>query len=61
MHTVRRVAACILATLVTPFLFMAVDPMDPTGGDALDGTNAGWTAAALAFAAYMIWPRTPRR
>jgi hypothetical protein len=29
------------------------------GGEA--GTNAGWTAAALAFAAYMIWPRTPRR
>ncbi|SOE31839.1 hypothetical protein SAMN05442782_8773 [Streptomyces sp. OK228] len=61
MHTFRRVAACILASLASPFLLMAVEPMDPTGGDALDGTNAGWTAAALAFAAYMIWPRTPRR
>lgn len=60
MHTLRRVVACTLASLVMPLLVMAVEPIDPAGGDALDGTNAGWAAAALAFAAYMIWPRTPR-
>ncbi|MEV7034611.1 hypothetical protein AB0N99_30820 [Streptomyces sp. NPDC093272] len=59
MHSFRRATACILVVLALPFFWMAVEPMDPTGGDALDGANAGWIAAALAFAAYMIWPRSP--